>query len=571
MLELSDGLGLDLPDALARDLEDASDLFEGVGVPVPDAVAQFEDLALAVGERLEELLDALAEHVLCGCVRRRGLAFVLDELAEVAVVALADGPVDADGVAADLHDAANVGDGHAGLVREFLHGRLAPGDLQDLLLDVAQPRHGLDHVDGDADGPGVIGDGAGDGLADPPRGVGGELVASLVLVLVHRPHEAGVALLDDVQERQPAVSVLLGDGDNEAEVAAGEIALGLLVLPEDGADGAGSGVELIGLLEDERAQAFELFAHDLEIVRVEVLGAAIGLPQVDDKCVGFGGDVAQLAHERDDAVRAEAQLLGECGHAPPPSGHPRSDLLDLVVQHGAGEGLVVGAERFEAHPVLLVEFEQHVDGADVDRDACGDTRLGVLLGRRDAHRSIERELAATDGAEYLDGLLDDVLALEAAATEDDASGLDLLREADFLGTGEQRDRAHLREIHADGVFDALGDRVVGDGRRFELFAPVVLDGVARREHVQFTVGDFLWTRRRGEAQPRGVRGALAAGDAHGAQRLREGGAVAAAAALPRDPLAVLHFIDEFNVVVVDEHEQLVEPLRVDHFVGKDVV
>src|SRR5207244_3390023 len=46
VLELADGLGFDLPHALAGDLEDAADLLERVGVAVADAVAELDDLAL---------------------------------------------------------------------------------------------------------------------------------------------------------------------------------------------------------------------------------------------------------------------------------------------------------------------------------------------------------------------------------------------------------------------------------------------------------------------------------------------------------------------------------------------
>ncbi len=48
VLQLADGLGLDLPDPFAGDLEDPADLFEGVGVAVANAVPQLDDLALAV-------------------------------------------------------------------------------------------------------------------------------------------------------------------------------------------------------------------------------------------------------------------------------------------------------------------------------------------------------------------------------------------------------------------------------------------------------------------------------------------------------------------------------------------
>ena len=40
VLELADGLGLDLADALAGDLEDPPDLLQGVGVAVTYAVAE---------------------------------------------------------------------------------------------------------------------------------------------------------------------------------------------------------------------------------------------------------------------------------------------------------------------------------------------------------------------------------------------------------------------------------------------------------------------------------------------------------------------------------------------------
>ena len=86
---------------------------------------------------------------------------------------------------------------------------------------------GLHHVDGNTDGSGLIRNGAGDGLADPPGGVGGELVALGVVELVHGLHQTQVALLDQIQEEHTAAHVALGDGDNQTEVSFHQRLLGL--------------------------------------------------------------------------------------------------------------------------------------------------------------------------------------------------------------------------------------------------------------------------------------------------------------------------------------------------------
>ena len=78
----------------------------------------------------------------------------------------------------------------------------------------------------DTDGAGLIRDGAGNGLTDPPCGIGRELVAALILELVHGLHQADVAFLNQVEELQAAVRVLFGDADHKAQVRADELLFG---------------------------------------------------------------------------------------------------------------------------------------------------------------------------------------------------------------------------------------------------------------------------------------------------------------------------------------------------------
>src|SRR5207248_5435324 len=60
------------------------------------------------------------------------------------------------------------------------------------------------HVDRDADRPGLVRDGARDGLPDPPRRVGRELVTLAVVELLDRADETDVPFLDQVEEAHAA-------------------------------------------------------------------------------------------------------------------------------------------------------------------------------------------------------------------------------------------------------------------------------------------------------------------------------------------------------------------------------
>ena len=82
-------------------------------------------------------------------------------------------------------------------------------------------------MDRDPDRAGLVGDGPGHRLADPPVGIRRELEAALVVELLDRPDQADVALLDQVEQAHPAADVLLGDRDDEAQVRAGQLLPGV--------------------------------------------------------------------------------------------------------------------------------------------------------------------------------------------------------------------------------------------------------------------------------------------------------------------------------------------------------
>src|SRR5690349_3702920 len=62
MAELAQRFGLDLPDALARDVELLAHLFERAVATVDEPEAQLEHVALALGEAVEHAVHLLAQQ-----------------------------------------------------------------------------------------------------------------------------------------------------------------------------------------------------------------------------------------------------------------------------------------------------------------------------------------------------------------------------------------------------------------------------------------------------------------------------------------------------------------------------
>src|SRR5215472_9855028 len=224
--ELAQGFRFDLANALASHLEILPDLFQRVVALFSDAKAHSEDLLLARRERLENLPSLFREVHVDHRFRGGNDALVLDEIAEMRIFLLADWGLEADGLLGDLEDLADLVEWKLHLLRDLFRRRLTAVFLHEVPARADELVDGLDHVHRNADGAGLIGDGARDGLPDPPRRVRRELVAALVLELVDGLHQADVPLLDEVEELQATVRVLFGDADDEPQVGLDQLALG---------------------------------------------------------------------------------------------------------------------------------------------------------------------------------------------------------------------------------------------------------------------------------------------------------------------------------------------------------
>src|SRR5690606_24961914 len=177
----------------------------------------------------------------------------------------------------------------------------------------------------------------GDRLADPPRGVGGELEALAPVELLDGVHEPEVALLDEVEERKARRLVLLGDRDDQSQVGLDERALGLLALARRAAQLAlASGGEVLVALQLATGGVAGL--DGLRQANLVVLGqqrvlADVGEVQPDEI---FLVALDALLGQRNvllasDSVRAEPRVT------PGTETAPGADTVDSVPQVTSGQ------------------------------------------------------------------------------------------------------------------------------------------------------------------------------------------------------------------------------------------
>ena len=219
----------------------------------------------------------------------------------------------------------------------------------------------LDDVDGHANRARVVGDGALNGLANPPGRVRGELEAAAPVELLDGAVETQRALLDEVEERDAEAAVALGDRDDEAEVRLDHAPLR----------------EQVALLDALRERDFlgggqKLVAADVGQEELQaVAGALDGRPRRSTASALLGGradleaDRLELVRDLGDLLVAEVELERE-----------RLELCRLDVAALFG-GLDQGAARLDrvksfvhgvlTHVVLLGPF------AERGRTDCGST------------------------------------------------------------------------------------------------------------------------------------------------------------------------------------------------------
>ena len=278
MTQLAQGLGLNLADALAGYLKFAAHFFQRALVAVVQTEAKAQYLFLTGGQGVQHVQQLLLHQGKAGGFRGSGGLIVGDKVAQMAVLLLADWGFQRNGFLGYLDDFPHLAFGNVHGLGNFIRGRLTAVFLQHLTGYANQLVDGFHHMHGNTDGAGLVRDGAGDGLTNPPGGIGGEFVTLAVVKLVHRLNQAQVALLNQVQKQHAAAHIALGDGHHQTQVGFGQLFLGFLVAF---LHALGDFNFLLGAQQGNLADFLQVHTH--RIVDTDAFGhAQVNLFRLDD-------------------------------------------------------------------------------------------------------------------------------------------------------------------------------------------------------------------------------------------------------------------------------------------------
>ncbi len=166
--------------------------------------------------------------------------------------------------------------------------------------------------------------------------------------------------------------------------------------------------------------------------------------------IDAAAELLERADHRLDPLRAQTEFFDQLDRPATTAAQPLPGLAAL--------GHLVALAGRDAI-IVAVPLEQDFERPQIVRQPAENLVLFQPIGHRYLHRAIERQLAAMHALQHLHGQLNHVVALEQAAAKLGPRDFDPLGQRDFFLPREQRNLAHLREIHPH--------RIVGP--RFALF------------------------------------------------------------------------------------------------------
>src|SRR5262249_12625202 len=245
--QLCERLGFDLANAFARHVEVLAHFFEGslfAGLIQPEP--HLDDFFFPRSQCGQHILGELAQVVGdCGFSRIRRTP-VFNEAGDRRFAVVADRSLQRNRLLRDFQSLSYLPRRHIYAPCELVVSWFSTELLDHQALSAQDLVDHLDHVDRHANRPALIGDGASDGLSNPPRSIGRELIAASPVELLDSSHQPDVSFLNQVEEVQSPVDLVLCYRNHQPEVGFDHLSFGLLDLRFGGNDVLMSSLDLYG-------------------------------------------------------------------------------------------------------------------------------------------------------------------------------------------------------------------------------------------------------------------------------------------------------------------------------------
>src|SRR5882762_9422221 len=222
-----------LPHALASHAEHSPDFFQRVLTSAVQTEVQPQYFGIAALQRVERLLDLVGQEAIHRLIFRVRQVLGDEALDERAITVGIERGIEPHVAGVERGERLHDLERQLRRVGDLFRRRLSTQRLPEILGSAHDAGQIRGPVQRHAHRPALPRERREDSLADPPHGVRDELDALVGIELTRRREQADVALADEIGERQPAVLILLGDRNHEAQVALDELLHRLLITRAD--------------------------------------------------------------------------------------------------------------------------------------------------------------------------------------------------------------------------------------------------------------------------------------------------------------------------------------------------
>ena len=280
----------------------------------------------------------------------------------------------------------------------------------------------------------MVGQGAGDALANPPRGIRSKFEAHAVLVFVDRPHQTAIAFLDQIAERQSPAPIALGNRHHQAQIALGQFAARFLIDGPAAVQDSGQGSQFL-----RRALRFE---HEIAKL-LDQLTFPLPIGSRSTAGIDLSAQVGHLGRPGLDLLGPEFEQLG--------AWRQFARQMDRLTHPPVKLATQAGAHAHSAGPqqharIGLRGFKNMAQRSQVARNARQDALPAQTQAGDHINRRIQRQLSGFDSFESFRHSTQHIPIRQGGMPIARASCLQPLSQLQLLLPVEEWNGAHLFQI-----------------------------------------------------------------------------------------------------------------------------